>query len=83
MASEPSTLKTINCNGIAEICYIVSDGFNFDSLEALQKWKDREGSEATYGKLLTVFTQAGYQSVASSICKILRKKCKPRSKFKH
>ena len=63
------------------VILFLSDGFNFDSLEALQKWKDKEGSEATYGKILMVFTQAGYQTIANSICEMIEKKCKPRSKL--
>ena len=34
---------------------------------ALQKWKQKRGSSATYGKLINVFEQAGYQGYAEMV----------------
>ena len=45
------------------------------SLEALQKWRDKKGSEATYGSLLKIFIETGYKTVAHSICEVLENKC--------
>ena len=51
------------------------------SLEALQKWRDKKGSEATYTNLLKIFIETGYKTIANSICEILEKKCKYTGSF--
>ena len=44
--------------------------------EALRKWQSKQGLDATYGKLLKLFSDAGHTQAAEALCEILRKKCK-------
>ena len=39
--------------------------------EALYTWKSRNGSKATYAKLIKVFEQAGYKNYADKVRKIV------------
>ena len=41
--------------------------------EALQKWKQKFGSKATYRNLISVFRRAGYEGYAEHVYKILGK----------
>ena len=40
---------------------------------ALEKWKERLGSNATYGNLIDVFERAEYRGYASKVRKIVCK----------
>ena len=39
---------------------------------ALEKWKQKLGSSATYSNLIGVFERAGYQGYADTVHKVLR-----------
>ena len=41
--------------------------------EALQKWKQKLGSDATYGKLTSAFKEAGHKDYTDKIYEIIGK----------
>ena len=46
-----------------------------DRKEALRRWQSKLGLEATYGKLLELFEQAGHTQCAEALCEVLKMKC--------
>ena len=46
-------------------------GLEFPRRAALEKWKQKLGSKATYGNLIGVFERAGYQGYADSVRSIV------------
>ena len=38
----------------------------------MQKWKQRNGSEATYSKLIKIFERAGYKNLADEVRKLTK-----------
>ena len=48
-----------------------------DRREALLKWKQKLGHDATYGKLVSAFTEAGHKDYADNIYEIIGKLLQP------
>ena len=46
--------------------------FLFTRRAALETWKQRLGSNATYSNLIGVFERAGYQGYADTVYKVLK-----------
>ena len=46
-------------------------GLEFPRRAALEKWKQKLGSKATYGNLIGVFERAGYQGYADTVRRIV------------
>ena len=45
----------------------------FSRRDALQKWKQRNGSSATYSNLIATFEKAGHNDFAVKVCEIAGK----------
>ena len=49
--------------------------FNYARQEALRRWKNKYGFNATYKNLLKVCVEAGHTEGAEAVCEVLKKKC--------